>query len=131
VRREAPGPGRERDVHDLRRLCGTVIQNRSTAGLTLATCTTDQMGPKRFGARAGSFSFGNAAQDEGSAMAEFAWRQGWRDASLATDTVIVYFRNVVQAFEARWRQLGGRIVTEETYQSAGGTPASWQNSSPA
>jgi hypothetical protein len=41
--------------------------------------------------------------------------------------VIVYFRNVVQAFEARWKQLGGTIVTKETYQSAGGTPASWQN----
>ena len=49
-----------------------------------------------------AFSFGNVAQDEGSAMAEFAWKQGWRNASLATDTVIVYFRNVVQAFKARW-----------------------------
>ena len=60
-------------------------------------------------------------------MAEFAWNKGWRSASLATDTVIVYFRNVVQAFKARWEQLGGKIVTEETYQSAGGSPASWQN----
>ena len=60
-------------------------------------------------------------------MAEFAWKRGWRTASLATDTVIVYFRNVVQAFKARWQQLGGRIATEETYQSAGGTPASWQS----
>ena len=107
-----------------------VVQESINRGkLTLATCIgTDQMGPKRFGAKGRlAFSFGNAAQDEGSAMAEFAWRQGWRSASLATDTVIVYFRNVVQAFEARWRQLGGRVVTEETYQSAGGTPASWQN----
>jgi branched-chain amino acid transport system substrate-binding protein len=60
-------------------------------------------------------------------MAEYAWRRGWRSAALATDTVIVYFRNVVQAFEARWRQLGGRVVAEETYQSLGGNPASWQN----
>jgi branched-chain amino acid transport system substrate-binding protein len=60
-------------------------------------------------------------------MAEFAWKKGWRNASLATDTVIVYFRNVVQAFKARWLQLGGKIATEETYQSAGGSPASWQN----
>jgi branched-chain amino acid transport system substrate-binding protein len=84
------------------------------------------MGPKRFGRAKGrlAFSFGNVAQDEGSAMAEYAWRRGWRRAALATDTVIVYFRNVVQAFEARWRQLGGRIVAEETYQSApgGGSP---------
>jgi len=97
--------------------------------LTVAACIgTDQMGPKRFGPKGRlAFSFGNVAQDEGSAMAEFAWRQGWRTADLATDTVIVYFRNVVQAFKARWTQLGGKVVTEETYQSAGGSPASWQN----
>ena len=97
--------------------------------LTVAACIgTDQMGPKRFGAKGRlAFSFGNAAQDEGSAMAEFAWKKGWRNASLATDTVIVYFRNVVQAFKARWEQLGGKIVTEEAYQSAGGSPATWQN----
>jgi branched-chain amino acid transport system substrate-binding protein len=41
--------------------------------------------------------------------------------------VIVYFRNVVQAFEARWKQLGGTIVTKESYQSLGGNAASWQN----
>ncbi len=107
-----------------------VVQESINAGkLTIAPCIgTDQMGPKRFGAKGRlAFSYGNVAQDEGSAMAEYAWRRGWRDAALATDTVIVYFRNVVQAFEARWRQLGGNIVTEETYQSLGGNPASWQN----
>ena len=110
-----------------------VVQTAINAGkLTVASCIgTDQMGPKRFGAKGRlAFSFGNVAQDEGSAMAEFAWSKGWRTASLATDTVIVYFRNVVQAFKARWQQLGGKIATEETYQSApggGGNPASWQN----
>ncbi|MEP7224192.1 MAG: ABC transporter substrate-binding protein [Actinomycetota bacterium] len=107
-----------------------VIQYAINRGkLTVAACIgTDQMGPKRFGAKGRlAFSFGNVAQDEGSAMAEYAWNKGWRNASLATDTVIVYFRNVVQAFKARWEQLGGKVVTEETYQSAGGSPASWQN----
>lgn len=107
-----------------------VVQESINRGkLTIAPCIgTDQMGPKRFGAKGRlAFSFGNVAQDEGSAMAEYAWKRGWRKASLATDTVIVYFRNVVQAFEARWKQLGGTVVTKETYQSAGGTPASWQS----
>jgi branched-chain amino acid transport system substrate-binding protein len=107
-----------------------VVQESINAGkLTIAPCIgTDQMGPKRFGAKGRlAFSFGNVAQDEGSAMAEYAWRRGWRDAALATDTVIVYFRNVVQAFEARWKQLGGEIVAKETYQSLGGNQASWQN----
>jgi len=107
-----------------------VVQTAINAGkLTVAACIgTDQMGPKRFGAKGRlAFSYGNVAQDEGSAMAEYAWKRGWRSASLATDTVIVYFRNVVQAFEARWRQLGGTIATEETYQSLGGNQASWSN----
>jgi branched-chain amino acid transport system substrate-binding protein len=90
--------------------------------LAVAPCIgTDQMGPKRFGAKGRlAFSFGNVAQDEGSAMAQYAWSKGWRRAGLATDTVIVYFKNVVQAFEARWKQLGGKIVASETYQSLGG-----------
>jgi branched-chain amino acid transport system substrate-binding protein len=107
-----------------------VVQESINAGkLTVAACIgTDQMGPKRFGPKGKlAFSYGNVAQDEGSAMAEFAWKKGWRTASLATDTVIVYFRNVVQAFKSRWQQLGGKIATEETYQSAGGSPASWQS----
>jgi len=107
-----------------------VVQAAINRGkLTVAPCIgTDQMGPKRFGAKGRlAFSFGNVAQDEGSAMAEYAWKRGWRTASLATDTVIVYFRNVVQAFKARFTQLGGDIAAEETYQSLGGSPASWQN----
>jgi branched-chain amino acid transport system substrate-binding protein len=94
-----------------------------TNHLAIASCIgTDQMGPKRFGTKGRlAFSFGNVAQDEGSAMAQYAWSKGWRRAALATDTVIVYFRNVVQAFKARWKQLGGKIVAEETYQSGGGT----------
>src|SRR3989440_12865348 len=65
--------------------------------LAVAPCIgTDQMGPKRFGAKGKlAFSFGNVAQDEGSAMAQYAWSKGWRTAALATDTVIVYFKNVV------------------------------------
>jgi branched-chain amino acid transport system substrate-binding protein len=101
-----------------------VVQEAINRGkLAVAPCIgTDQMGPKRFGAKGKlAFSFGNVAQDEGSAMAEYAWRRGWRSAALATDTVIVYFKNVVQAFEARWKQLGGKIVAKESYQSLGST----------
>jgi branched-chain amino acid transport system substrate-binding protein len=79
------------------------------------------MGPKRFGAKGKlAFSFGNVAQDEGSAMAQYAYAKGWRSAALATDGVIVYFKNVVQAFKARFTQLGGKIVDQETYHSLGG-----------
>jgi len=96
-----------------------VVQEAINRGiLAVAPCIgTDQMGPKRFGKKGAlAFSFGNVAQDEGSAMAQYAWGRGWRTASLATDNVIVYFQNVVQAFKARWLQLGGKIADQETYQ---------------
>jgi branched-chain amino acid transport system substrate-binding protein len=91
--------------------------------LAIAPCIgTDQMGPKRFGAKGRlAFSFGNVAQDEGSAMAEYAYNRGWRTAAIATDTVIVYFKDVTAAFKARFTQLGGKIVDQETYQSIGGS----------
>jgi branched-chain amino acid transport system substrate-binding protein len=95
-----------------------VVQEAINRGiLAIAPCIgTDQMGPKRFGAKGRlAFSFGNVAQDEGSAMAEVAWRRGWRTAALATNTLLVYFKNVVTAFEKRFTQLGGRIVARESY----------------
>ena len=90
--------------------------------LAIAPCIgTDQMGPKRFGPKGRlAFSFGNVAQDEGSAMAQYARSRGWKTAALATDTVIVYFKNVVQAFDVRFKQLGGKIVANESYQSLRG-----------
>ena len=75
-----------------------VVQEAINRGvLAIAPCIgTDQMGPKRFGPKGKlAFSFGNVAQDEGSAMAQYAWGKGWRTAALATDGVIVYFKNVV------------------------------------
>ena len=95
-----------------------VVQEAINRGkLAIAPCIgTDQMGPKRFGRKGRlAFSFGNVAQDEGSAMAEYAIRRGWRTAGIGTNTLLVYFKNVVQAFEKRYTQLGGRIVARESY----------------
>jgi ABC-type branched-subunit amino acid transport system substrate-binding protein len=87
--------------------------------LTVAPCIgTDQMSPK-FSFCGGTklcFSFGNVAQDEGSAMAQVAWNHGWKTADLAKDNTIIYFDAVVNAFKARFKQLGGKINFETTYQ---------------
>jgi branched-chain amino acid transport system substrate-binding protein len=102
-------------------LASPVVQDSINHGLlTVAPCIgTDQMGPKRFGKKGKlAFSFGNVAQDEGSAMAQLAWNKGWRTADLATDTVIVYFKAVVTAFKARFTQLGGKINYSTTYQDS-------------
>ena len=95
-----------------------VVQETINRGkLAIAPCIgTDQMGPRRFGKKGKlAFSFGNVAQDEGSAMAEYAYSRGWKTAGLATNTRLVYFKNVVQAFDIRFRQLGGKIVDRESY----------------
>lgn len=95
-----------------------VVQEAISAGiLAVAPCIgTDQMGPKRFGEQGRlAFSYGNVAQDEGSAMAEFAYEEGWRTAALATNTLLVYFKDVVSAFRIRFEELGGEIVAQETY----------------
>jgi branched-chain amino acid transport system substrate-binding protein len=95
-----------------------VVQEAINRGvLAIAPCIgTDQMGPKRFGSKGAlAFSFGNVAQDEGSAMAQWAWQKGWRTAGTGTNTLLAYFKVVVQAFEARFKQLGGKIVDHESY----------------
>jgi branched-chain amino acid transport system substrate-binding protein len=94
--------------------------------LTIAPCIgTDLMGPKTFG-KAGklAFSFGNVAQDEGSAMAQLAWNKGWKTADLAKDAPLPYFLAVVNAFKARFQQLGGKIKFETVYHDPAVTPGS-------
>jgi branched-chain amino acid transport system substrate-binding protein len=113
-------------------LAAPVVQPAINHGLlTIAPCIgTDQMGPLRFGAKGKlAFSFGNVAQDEGSAMAQLAWNKGWKTADLAKDTVITYFKAVVSAFKARFIQLGGKIKYETTYQdpALGGSLSSVSN----
>ncbi len=100
------------------------VQEAITRGvLAVAPCIgTDQMGPERFGDQGKlAFSLGNVAQDEGAAMAEYAMEQGWERAATVTDNVIVYFQDVVKAFAARYTELGGEIVVEESWTQGDGT----------
>src|SRR5207249_1556030 len=63
-----------------------------------------------------AFSFGNVAQDEGAAMAEYAYNvKHWTTAITITDNVIVYFKDIVKAFTQRFTQLGGKIVSAESF----------------
>jgi branched-chain amino acid transport system substrate-binding protein len=91
--------------------------------LAVAPCIgTDQMGPVRFGEQGElAFSFGNVAQDEGAVMAEFAIDQGWMTAAVAKDNLIVYFQNVVDAFTARYVELGGTVSIQEEFTNGDGT----------
>ncbi|HEY7207199.1 MAG TPA: ABC transporter substrate-binding protein [Gaiellaceae bacterium] len=86
--------------------------------LTVAPCLgTDELSPVRFGSKGRlAFSFGNAAQDEGAAMAEWAYKvKKWRSAVVVTDNLLRYFKDVCQAFSVRYQQLGGKIVSQESF----------------
>jgi branched-chain amino acid transport system substrate-binding protein len=85
--------------------------------LALSPCIgTDQMGPQRFGEQGKlAFTFGNIAQDEGAAMAEYALDQGWTKAIVIKDNLIVYFQDVVDAFAQRFTENGGEVVQKEEY----------------
>jgi len=91
--------------------------------LTLAPCIgTDQMGPKRFGPKGRlAFTFGNIAQDEAAAMAEYAYGRGWRRAVIVKDNLLAYFQNVADLFKARFTELGGTVVQEEGFSSFSNT----------
>ena len=85
--------------------------------LTVSPCIgTDQMGPSRFGAAGQlAYTFGNPAQQDGAAVAEYAISRGWKTADVVTDKLLVYFQNVCQGFTLRFKQLGGTIVDQESF----------------
>lgn len=91
--------------------------------LVVAPCIgTDAMGPNRLGEDGRiAFSFGNQAQDEGAVMAEFASAQGWENAVIVKDNLLVYFQDVVDAFDKRFTEDGGTIVATEEYVGFDGT----------
>jgi branched-chain amino acid transport system substrate-binding protein len=95
----------------------------NTRMLALSPCIgTDQQSPKRFGPKGRlAFSFGNIAQDEAAAMAEYAIHRGWKRAIIVKDNLLAYFRNVADLFKQRYEELGGEIVQEEGFVSYSNT----------
>ena len=100
------------------------VQEGLAAGLlTVAPCIgTDQMGPARFGDDGRlAFTFGNVAQDEGAALAEYAIDQGYRSVVVVPDNLLVYFQDVCAAFTDRFVDLGGTVVATEGFASFDGS----------
>src|SRR5207248_3043054 len=63
-----------------------------------------------------AFSFGNAAQDEGAGVAEYAISKGWKNATVVTDNLLRYFQDVCKAFTVRFTQLGGKVLAQESFK---------------
>jgi branched-chain amino acid transport system substrate-binding protein len=86
--------------------------------LTVAPCLgTDELSPIRFAAKGKlGFSYGNAAQDEGAAAAEYAYKvKHWKTADVVTDNLLRYFQDVCKAFTVQFKALGGSIVAQESF----------------
>jgi branched-chain amino acid transport system substrate-binding protein len=85
--------------------------------LTVSPCIgTDQMGPKRFGSQGAlAFSYGNVAQDEGTADAQIAKKQGWKTAVVVTDKQIVYNQNVCSTFAQKFAAMGGKVIDQQSW----------------
>jgi branched-chain amino acid transport system substrate-binding protein len=86
--------------------------------LTIAPCLgTDELSPIKFGAQGKlGFSFGDAAQDEGAAMAQWAIKKKhWKTAVVVTDNLLRYFQDICKAFTVRYKALGGKIVAQESF----------------
>jgi branched-chain amino acid transport system substrate-binding protein len=94
--------------------------------LTVSPCIgTDQMGPKRFGSAGQlAFTFGNVAQDEGSAVAQEAINKGWKTANLVVDKQLVYSQNICSSFAKKFTQLGGKVNDQESWTQGDGTISS-------
>jgi branched-chain amino acid transport system substrate-binding protein len=94
-----------------------IQQGLAAKKLTISPCIgTDQMGPQRFGsAGALAFTYGNVAQDEGSAVAQLAIKKGWKTADVVTDKQIVYSVNVCKSFTKKFEELGGKVVDQESW----------------
>jgi branched-chain amino acid transport system substrate-binding protein len=84
-------------------------------GILAITCAggpglgAQTIGPLTFNTAAGS-------PTEGAISAEFAYKKkGWRTAYALCDQLVEYSKVVCAAFKARWRELGGRLVGEDTF----------------
>jgi len=62
-----------------------------------------------------AFSFAPGSDVEATTDAEWAWDRGWRNVYVLQDENIEYTKALGRYFKARWEQLGGRIVGEDSF----------------
>lgn len=68
-----------------------------------------------------SFTMGTGTDAKASLAAEWAYdTKGWRNAFIFQDDSIEYTKSLGAYFKARWQELGGKIVGEETFNGVQG-----------
>lgn len=92
----------------------TVAQ--SDGKLAVSTCAAStSFGPKGIGPLA--FTFATAAAAEGAATAQFAFTdKGIKTAYVLLDNTISFDKESAGGFVARWKELGGELVGQDTFK---------------
>lgn len=66
-----------------------------------------------------SFTMGTGTDAKASLIAEYAYEKlGWRTAYILQDTSLEYTKSLGRYFEARFKELGGRIVGSDRFQGS-------------
>ncbi len=84
----------------------------------ISTCAGDpKFGAQGIGPYA--YSMANTTNFEGAALAEFAYnKMHWRTAYVLTDTTIQYTKGIAQYTSQVFKQLGGKVVGQDTMSNA-------------
>lgn len=65
-----------------------------------------------------AFTMGTGTDAKASLIAEYAYAKGWRTAYILQDTSLEYTKSLGRYFEARFEELGGRIVGSDRFQGS-------------
>lgn len=74
------------------------------------------MGPIGVGDKV--FSASTAAQVEGAAMADWAYKQNYRNAYMLVDSTIEYTKSVCAGFDWAWEKNGGTVVGRDSFRNS-------------
>lgn len=84
--------------------------------IAISFCASDaKMGVQGIGPYA--FTMATSSLTDGAALADWAWdKKKWRSAYLLLDTTIEYDKAICGGFQTRWKELGGKLLGEDTFK---------------
>jgi branched-chain amino acid transport system substrate-binding protein len=85
----------------------------------IALCASDPKFSDKTAIGPTAFTMGTGTDAKAALIAEYAYgKLGWRTAYVLQDTSLEYTKSLGRYFDARWRELGGKIVGSDRYQGS-------------
>jgi branched-chain amino acid transport system substrate-binding protein len=93
------------------------VEAQKRGVLAFSLCAGDtKFGPSGIGPLA--YTVGTCGCSHGAVIAEYGFEKlHLKSAYILTDPLLDYHKQMVAAFKARWQQLGGKLLGEDTYQA--------------